>query len=57
MRFSGNGGVRIDYDFKLNAELAPRQTGLVFSLPREFETLTWRRKAQWSVYPADHIGR
>ncbi len=55
--FCGDGKLRISYDFVLSAEITPRQTGLVFGLPRGFDTLAWRRKAQWSVYPEDHIGR
>ena len=35
----------------------PRQIGVVFGLPGECQTLSWRRKAFWSSYPDDHIGR
>ena len=35
----------------------PRQIGMVFYAPRSLDTLRWKRKAQWSVYPEDHIGR
>jgi beta-galactosidase len=35
----------------------PRQLGLLFQLPRGFETLRWKRRAQWNAYPQDHIGR
>lgn len=38
-------------------KLRPRQLGLVFDLPREMDTLAWRRKAQWTYYPDNHIGR
>jgi hypothetical protein len=57
LRFSGDGKLRIEYDFTLNAEISPRQTGLVFRLPAQFDTLAWRRTAQWPFYPDDHIGR
>jgi hypothetical protein len=40
-----------------DGKLTPRQIGLVFDLPRELDTLSWRRNAQWSFYPKDHIGR
>ena len=30
---------------------------MVFYAPRPCDTLTWKRKAQWSVYPEDHVGR
>ena len=31
--------------------------GVAFLLPPTVEKLAWRRKALWSVYPDDHIGR
>jgi hypothetical protein len=31
--------------------------GIAFLLPPTIEKLAWRRKALWSVYPDDHIGR
>ena len=34
-----------------------RQMGIVFDLPKSCDTLAWQRKAIWSVYPEDHIGR
>ncbi len=51
------GALEVDYRFTCREEIDPRQIGLVFALPREFDTLTWRRRGQWSVYPEDHIGR
>jgi hypothetical protein len=51
------GGIRVSYDFSSNSKINPRQWGMVFFAPKEFVTLNWQRTAQWSVYPADHIGR
>ncbi len=34
-----------------------REIGLRFSVPRDCDTLDWDRRAEWNVYPADHIGR
>ena len=34
-----------------------REIGLRFSVPRDCDVLDWDRKAEWNVYPADHIGR
>lgn len=35
----------------------PRQLGMMLHLPRAVDTLTWRRRSQWSAYPDGHIGR
>ena len=58
-RFAKDGTVTIKYQFAVTSKGAcdPRQIGVVFRLPRQCDTLTWRRKAQWSFYPHDHIGR
>jgi hypothetical protein len=37
--------------------LLARELGLAFSVPREADLLRWERRAEWSVYPPDHIGR
>jgi beta-galactosidase len=34
-----------------------REIGLDFELPLDFDKLKWDRKADYSYYPADHIGR
>ena len=52
-----NGELEIQYAFTVSEELTPRQIGLVFSLPRACETLTWKRQGYWDVYPQDHIAR
>jgi beta-galactosidase len=57
MLFSSNGRVAINYAFIAKTNIAPRQIGLVFDLPSSYDSISWRRKAQWSVYPEDHIGR
>jgi hypothetical protein len=56
---TGDGGIAAHYRFSIaeKTELDPRQIGVVFSLPADCQTLSWRRKAQWSAYPDDHIGR
>ena len=38
-------------------EFNAREIGLRFSVPREADVLEWDRKAEWNVYPVDHIGR
>ena len=59
LRILGGGDAELRYRFTSSAayRLGVRQIGMVFYVPRQFDTLSWKRKAQWSVYPADHIGR
>ncbi len=57
MRVNAAGPLTIGYRFTCLRKIKPRQTGIVFDLPKTFDTLTWRRNAQWSVYPEDHVGR
>jgi beta-galactosidase len=57
MRFDGAGQLRVSYHFVLLRPLDPWQVGLVFNLPRGCDTLSWQRRARWSWYPEDDIGR
>lgn len=50
------GELHITYDFELKTGVSPRQIGLVFGLPRDFSTVSWKRKGYWSSYPNDHLG-
>ncbi len=45
---------RFRYD---GPELFAREIGQRLALPREFDTLDWSRRAEWGVYPVDHVGR
>ena len=56
-RFAQDGTLTVNYDFSSKVGCNPRQIGVVFRLPRECDTLTWRRNAHWSFYPDDHIAR
>ncbi len=38
-------------------DLQARETGLRFSVPKRCNVLEWDRRAEWNVYPDDHIGR
>lgn len=56
--FDGNNRLRIDYIlniFKIGDGI--RQIGMGVNLPDNYDTLRWKRKSLWSVYPDDHIGR
>ncbi|HEY3757499.1 MAG TPA: glycoside hydrolase family 2 TIM barrel-domain containing protein [Opitutaceae bacterium] len=33
------------------------EVGVSYMLPKSADRLSWRRRALWSTYPADHIGR
>ena len=57
MKIDGAGRLSVDYHFAYNDKVNPRQVGIVFDLPKTCDTLNWQRKAQWTVYPPDHIGR
>jgi beta-galactosidase len=57
VRIDGTGRAEIGYEFKVKAKTNPRQYGLVVYLPRSFDTLSWCRRGQWTVYPENHIGR
>lgn len=57
LRFDPEGGLNTQYRFTSKISLRPRQVGMVYYLSRDFDTLAWKRRAPWSVYPADHIGR
>jgi len=39
----GQGRLQIAYDFTVTKGINPRQIGLVFSLPREYEAFSWER--------------
>ncbi|HSA94526.1 MAG TPA: glycoside hydrolase family 2 TIM barrel-domain containing protein [Acidobacteriota bacterium] len=57
VRIDGAGRAEFSYEFKVRSRTNPRQVGLVVYLPRSFDTLSWRRRGQWTVYPENHIGR
>ncbi|BBE16084.1 beta-galactosidase [Aquipluma nitroreducens] len=51
------GNLQIGYEFTSAIDINPRQWGLVFTVPRNVEKLSWNRKGQWNIYPENHIGR
>ena len=52
-----DGVISVSYDFRLDAEVSPRQVGLVFDVNDSLSTLSWERTGFWSYYPPVHIGR
>ena len=57
LRINANGEIQVDYKFLVKSDIDPRQWGMVFETPKDFDETFWRRKGLWSVYPADHISR
>jgi hypothetical protein len=59
IRIDGHGEAAVSYRFTYTAaeKIAARQIGMVFYVPSASDTLAWKRKTQWSVYPEDHVGR
>lgn len=55
-RFTPDGAFTVDYDFTLLDSISPRQTGIVFTTPADFNTASWTRDSYWGTYPDGHIG-
>lgn len=55
-RFTTDGALTVDYDFTLLDSISPRQTGIVFTSPSDFNNVAWTRDSYWGTYPDDHIG-
>lgn len=56
-RFNRQGQMILLYDFTYNKEEKMREIGLGFDVAKSFDRLLWQRNAQWTTYPAGHIGR
>ncbi|WP_342328476.1 glycoside hydrolase family 2 TIM barrel-domain containing protein [Pedobacter sp. FW305-3-2-15-E-R2A2] len=58
-KFLADGTIEIEYDFKVTDTLNinPRQWGLAFELPSDFQHLNYSSKGYWSVYPEHDIAR
>ena len=57
-RFDRRGAVELNYSVVYQGEAVnPREIGIVFTVPRTLERLSWRRKALWNFYPEGHPGR
>jgi len=57
-RVTPAGRFDVSYDFKyLGPEVHAREVGLRLGVPLGMNTLLWKRRGEWTFYPADHIGR
>ncbi|HWD39207.1 MAG TPA: glycoside hydrolase family 2 TIM barrel-domain containing protein, partial [Fimbriimonas sp.] len=53
-----NGVIDAGYSFKYTGEnTRVREIGWTLDMPRQAQEFSWRRRAEWNVYPPDHIGR
>lgn len=53
-----DGNAEFGYAFTYSGpDLWVRELGLEFDLPLSFATLAWERRAEYTVYPDDYIGR
>lgn len=58
IRLDDSGGMVLDYRFEYNgSDMAVREIGLLFDIAGDRDVLSWQRRAEWSFYPAGHIGR
>ena len=57
LSIDGSGRIAVTWNFKMKNEINPRQIGMTFTLPKSCDVLSWKRRAEWSCYPEDHIGR
>ena len=59
--FNTDGTLSVSYDFKTLVDFTGknllRQFGMLFTLPRSFDELTWNRKGLWTVYSETDINR
>ena len=57
-RLQSDGSITIGYDFAWGgARIMARELGCAFTVPRQYDRLSWQRDAELNWYPADHIGR
>lgn len=55
LQVAGDRTLRLRY--RLPGKSSADQIGMAFLMPKEVDRITWHRRALWSVYPNDHIGR
>jgi hypothetical protein len=56
IRVDNQGVIIVQYTL-LGQRKGMSEVGVAFTLPSSIDRLTWDRKALWSAYPSDHIGR
>ncbi len=56
IRVDGQGLITTQYTLRGQPK-GVSEVGIAFTLSSSIDRLTWDRKALWSAYPSDHIGR
>ncbi len=56
LQISSNGIITTNYTFSPPPEII-QEVGIRYDLVDAIDRLSWNRNAQWTAYPADHIGR
>lgn len=57
-QFSKNGNLTASYEIRYTGnDTFPRQYGMMMQLPKTYDKITWKRKGEFSIYPANDIGR
>jgi len=56
--FTNDGKLVTEYEVHYSkADISPYQYGLMLQLPKSFDKLTWKRKGEFTSYPANDIAR
>jgi len=56
--FTNDGKLVTEYEVHYSkADISPYQYGLMLQLPKSFDKLTWKRKGEFTEYPANDIAR
>ncbi|MGZ3810428.1 MAG: glycoside hydrolase family 2 TIM barrel-domain containing protein [Mucilaginibacter sp.] len=56
--FTNDGKLITEYQVHYSkADISPYQYGLMLQLPKSFDQLTWKRKGEFTSYPANDIAR
>lgn len=54
---NADGTQTVDYRFTVQKDINPRQTGIMFTLPRSYSHLAWERKGFWNWYPDNNLAK
>lgn len=58
LSIDAEGNCEASFDYVYTGEpFAVKEFGLRFEMDGSCDTISWRRRSEWDVYPDDHIGR